>query len=261
MFPHHLRRRKTPEPKPDRRQRRGGLGAFLARTLGFVILFAAIGLGGIILGPGLPDRYNPMSALDPTAPAGPFTALKLARLERDPEQCFALLDTLPDLRFVRLPDRNASAQCHIRGHAQVRGLSQASLRRVSTRCSVAVRLYMWERHVVQPAALRYLGGPIAEIEHLDSYSCRRINTPSGPGESMSSHARAQAIDISAVVLENQNTLTLQSGWMTNDINERAFWRQLRNGACDYFRAVLSPDFNQLHADHFHLQEGGYSACR
>jgi hypothetical protein len=64
---------------------------------------------------------------------------------------------------------------------------------VGTSCPVAAALALWEWHVVQPAAIRHLGTKVARIEHLGSYSCRRLY---GRSEGQwSEHASANAIDI------------------------------------------------------------------
>nr|WP_328730168.1 extensin family protein [Falsiroseomonas algicola] len=36
---------------------------------------------------------------------------------------------------------------------------------------------------------------------------------------------------------------------------------MRDGACRWFRAVLSPDYNAAHADHFHFDMGPSTVCR
>lgn len=260
MFPYYLRHKKpqTPAPRPPNR---GGVGGFLLRVTGYVIIIVGVGATALMLGPGVPERFNPLAPLDPTAPAGPFTAFKLDRATATPEQCFATLAQIPDIRIVQMLDREVSDQCHIRGHTLVRGLWGADLAPVSTRCSIALRLYMWERHTVQPAAEAHLGVNVDQLEHFSSYSCRRIRTVRGDGPEMSSHATASAIDISGVVLTNGRRLTLASGWNAPNPGEQRFWRALRDGACDWFRGVLSPSYNQLHADHFHLEHGRVSVCR
>jgi hypothetical protein len=43
--------------------------------------------------------------------------------------------------------------------------------------------------------------------------------------------------------------------------EAAFLRSLRDGACGWFRAVLGPDYNAAHRDHFHFDMGPWRACR
>ena len=41
----------------------------------------------------------------------------------------------------------------------------------------------------------------------------------------------------------------------------AFLRQVRDGACHGFAAVLGPDYNAAHRNHFHLDQGPYRVCR
>ncbi len=43
-------------------------------------------------------------------------------------------------------------------------------------------------------------------------------------------------------------------------------REVRDGACDLFATVLSPDYNAAHRDHLHLDQAergemGWRACR
>lgn len=254
MFPHHLRRKHAEPPEPER-----GPGPFglLSRAISYLLILAAVTFTAVVLGPGLPARWNPMAPLDPTARPSLFTGMKLARATATPEACLAVLERIPDIRYARLADREASEACHIRGHTLLRGLSEASLSPVSTSCATALRLYMWERWDLQPFARRMLGSPVREIRHLASYSCRPVRGGAGEGDRMSAHATAQAIDISGVTLENGRRLDIASSWAGRD---SGFWRAARGGACDWFPTVLSPDYNRLHADHFHLGAGG-GPCR
>lgn len=41
----------------------------------------------------------------------------------------------------------------------------------------------------------------------------------------------------------------------------AFLRQVRDGACHSFAAVLGLDYNEAHRDHFHFDRGPYRVCR
>ena len=41
----------------------------------------------------------------------------------------------------------------------------------------------------------------------------------------------------------------------------AFLRQVHGGACHGFMAVLGPDYNAAHRNHFHLDRGPYRVCR
>jgi hypothetical protein len=40
-----------------------------------------------------------------------------------------------------------------------------------------------------------------------------------------------------------------------------FLCDLRAGACRMFSAVLSPDYNAAHTNHFHFDLGRWSVCR
>jgi hypothetical protein len=54
-----------------------------------------------------------------------------------------------------------------------------------------------------------------------------------------------------------------SDW-TGEGPKATFLHDVRNGACGMFATTLSPDYNRLHRDHFHLDEaarGGWSFCR
>ena len=261
MFPNHLLRQSTNRSRKAPPPSRGGTGAALLRIIGYVIVLVIVGIGTLAVGPGIPERYNPLAPLDPTAEAGPFTGCKLDRATATPEMCFATIEQIPDFRYVRMLDREVSPQCHIRGHTKVRGLWGAHIAPVSTRCSVALRLYMWERHSLQPAAEQFFGQNVDELSHLSSYSCRKMRTLGGTSERMSAHATASAIDIDGVVLTDGQRLSILRGWNSANQQEQRFWRAVRTGACTWFKTVLSPSFDRLHQDHFHLAQGQYAACR
>ena len=78
---------------------------------------------------------------------------------------------------------------------------------------------------------------------------------------MSTHATADAIDITGFTLEDGRKITLLEGWDSEDPAVSGFLRDVRDSACDWFRVTLGPDYNALHADHFHLQNTGWGACR
>ena len=118
--------------------------------------------------------------------------------------------------------------------------------------------------MVQPAAERYLGFSVASIGHYGSYSCRRMY---GASDSpWSEHATGDAIDIASFTLESGKTVSVLSDWDEGSADERAFLHAVRDGACDLFATVLSPDYNAAHANHLHLDQAdrgemGWRACR
>ncbi len=130
---------------------------------------------------------------------------------------------------------------------------------VATTCAVAAALALWERDVVAPAAARHLGQEVARIELAGaSYQCRPI---AGRGDGrLSEHASANAVDIGGFTLADGSALRVEQGWR-GTARERAFLRAIRNGACDHFTTVLSPDYNRAHRDHFHFDLGREDICR
>ena|GEM_PF-36623 len=265
MFPHHLRTRKARASAPrkiDRAHRvGGGFTGSVVRIAIYTSVLIAVSLGGMAFLPFIPTQFNILTPLDPVAPGSPLSKMKIAKAVATPAQCLSVLEGLTDARYTRLQDRRVSEQCHIDGHVEVRGLGQAQLAPVSTSCETALRLYLWERHDLQAAAQAYLGSTVTEIGHASSYSCRRIRTENGEGTGMSAHATASAIDITYVTLADGRRLDLLTGWDNTNASVRAFWRSARNGACTWFGTVLGPDFNSLHADHFHLGAERWSTCR
>ncbi len=95
--------------------------------------------------------------------------------------------------------------------------------------------------------------------HLGTYACRNINHRETGRRS--EHATANAIDLSGFVLADGQQISLQDDWTGKDPRRAAFLRAVRDGACGFFDVVLSPDYNEAHRDHLHLDMGRYRACR
>ncbi|MBU2033606.1 MAG: extensin family protein, partial [Alphaproteobacteria bacterium] len=74
----------------------------------------------------------------------------------------------------------------------------------------------------------------------------------GRGEgAWSEHATGNAVDIAGFVLADGTRISVLADW-DDEGDKGAFLRRVRDGACDSFATVLSPDYNAAHADHFHL---------
>ncbi|RBW41111.1 hypothetical protein DS901_17455 [Loktanella sp. D2R18] len=87
-----------------------------------------------------------------------------------------------------------------------------------------------------------------------------MRTVDGNSTSMSTHATAEAIDISGFQFSNGERISLIRDWDGNT-SQAQFLRAARDGACSFFKLTLSPEYNALHADHFHLQSRGWGLCR
>ena len=128
----------------------------------------------------------------------------------------------------------------------------------SLSCRAAVSLALWERHVLAPAAQKYFGQNVATLEHFGSYSCR--NVYGRANATRSQHATAEALDVAGFVLEDGQRIRVLKDWEEGG-EKAAFLKEIRTGACRFFDAVLSPDYNGAHRDHFHFDRGPYRACR
>jgi hypothetical protein len=203
----------------------------------------------------LPRKYDPLAVpdLDETPHWLTNTQLKLVDLE--PANCQAAL-ARAGLPTTFRPAKGMGTSCEVSSAVTLTRLSEARLRSEDTRCNIAARLYMWEKHIVQKAARRHFGEPVTEILHFGSYSCRTI----AGSDHMSHHANANAIDISGFRLRNGITISVLKDWGTRG-PEAVFLNTIHNGACDYFNTTLGPDYNAAHRDHFHLDMGWYRTCR
>lgn len=208
----------------------------------------------------------PWTPLDLGRPIGLFTGRKLAGLTADFPKCRALL-TRAGVRYTVLPARHEGATC---GYDDAVRFAGGGARRIAfapaavgVSCPVAAALSMWEWDVVQPAAQAIFGSRVVGIDHVGSYNCRRIyGRDSG---TWSEHATADAIDIAGFRLADGTRVTVAADWHGDDPPSR-FLHRVRDGACQLFSTVLSPDYNAAHHDHLHLDQAergalGGRACR
>lgn len=234
-----------------------------ARRLVWLIFIGAAVLAAYALMRGRPQDL-PWTPLDLAQPPGLFTGRKLAALTQHPEQCRALLDRA-GIQYTALGPQG-SGQCvhndtvRLKAAAGAAALSPSS---VAPSCPVVAALKLWEWNVVQPAAQRLFHSPVKRIEHFGSFSCRRMYGRSR-GD-FSEHATADAIDISGFVLADGRRIRVIRDWQGQE-KDAQFLHEVRDGACDLFSTVLSPDYNAAHADHLHLDQAergamGWRACR
>ncbi len=204
----------------------------------------------------VPSQDNPFKPLDLSLQPGVATGMKLDRLKQKPDQCLAALDAA-GVAYTHIIREDEERNCRIDNALTLdRSLTPYSAT-LSMSCRTAAALYMWERHVVLPAAEKNLGSAITRIDTFGSYSCRRVNH--AKEGRWSNHATGDAVDISGFRLEDGRRITIKGDY-ADDTAEGRFLRDVRDGACKLFSATLGPDYNALHADHLHLDMGAYTIC-
>jgi hypothetical protein len=233
--------------------------ATLGRQIFLLVIFAALALALYSWGRGHPQDlpWTPLSLADRV---GNFTNYKIARLRGDFPACRRLLDAASE-DYAPLPPVRAGVCGYDDGIRLEPSASFSYRPRAEASCRVAVGLFLWEKQVVEPAALRHFGVPVQRIETFGSYACRNIR--GGREGWLSEHARANAIDIAGFRLADGRRIGVASDW-TGEGAKAAFLREVRDGACDMFATTLSPDYNRAHRDHLHLDQaarGGWSYCR
>lgn len=230
-----------------RRRRRTRYSGWLLILLCLLLAFALWALSR------MRPQDLPWTALDLSAPIGAFTGRKLAALGDEAPRCRALLGEAR-IEYETMPVIDPGGQCRVEDALRPGGGARTILfrpRSPAITCPVAAGLALWEWHALQPAAKRIFGQRIEEIEHLGSYNCRRMyGREDGP---WSEHATANALDIAGFRLADGTRINVQRDWAGTG-RKAEFLRAARDGACDVFATVLSPDYNAAHADHFHLDQ-------
>lgn len=152
------------------------------------------------------------------------------------------------------------AGCGVARPVRVSSVDGVALSRPATMdCQTAQALKTWVRTGVKPSIGR-LGGGVASLRVVASYSCRTRN--SRPGAKISEHGRGRAVDIAAVNLKNGVSVSVLKGWR-NPVQKQLL-KKMHDTACGPFGTVLGPNSDKFHKDHFHLDTASYRSgpyCR
>ena len=231
----------------------------IRRLLAWLLLLLPL-LAGIAYWQGVwrpPPRWDPAAPLDFRAEPNFLTGLKLARLQSQPESCFAAF-AASAMPVARVADRESGQGCPIRNALRLQGSQvEFSPNRPVVTCPLAAAWALFEHHALQQAALAHLGSRVTAVRHLGSYNCRNVYGRAQGRRSQ--HATANALDIAGFTLADGRSVMLPRDWDAAD-GRGAFLRAARDGACRSFRAVLGPDYNAAHRDHFHLDRGPWTRC-
>ncbi len=233
----------------------------MTRFIAALFLICVIVGTALVFHPKTPlaNEWNPIVPLSVPAPQTPFTNWKLKLALSSGPSCLDALAS-SDSKFDVLDDFEENEVCHIKDRIVLRSIGSATIRPIETRCAIALRAAMWVQHDLNPVAQEIFDQPISQIHQQGSYNCREIRTGNGATGRMSTHATADAIDIKGFTLSDGTEIDLKQHWDAGNEREK-FLKLARDSACKWFVLTLSPDYNALHADHFHLQSKGWSSCR
>lgn len=227
-----------------------------------VLLLLALLVSGVLVGIRqgwipLSNAWNPWAPLDVRTKPNWLTRFKLMRLRDNPQLCEQVLSG-SGLRVVKQQNSPADARCPLQNVVRIQGGNVGLSSSFLASCPLAVAFALFERHGLQPAAQAVYGQPVSQIDHLGSFACRNIyNRKSG---ALSQHASANALDIAGFRLADGRRISVLKDWSGKGEDAR-FLRLARDGACDAFNVVLSPDYNAAHRNHFHMDAGSWWVCR
>lgn len=159
--------------------------------------------------------------------------------------------------FEALPDRTGPGDCSLRDAVRMTRSSVALDQPLQISCPAAERLLRLEEEVLQPAARRHFGAPLARIRHYGGYACRQRN--GDPRGLRSEHGVGLAIDIAGFDIADGTLVTVARHW-TDPGPRGAFLREVARGACAVFNVVLTPRTDPQHRGHFHLDVGRWRRC-
>jgi len=222
-----------------------------------------------------PPQDLPWKPLDLNHPLGQATEAKVADFEvpfaASPEEVRgateACIQTLRDAGVEVRPaeDRDDGGFCQVRGAVTITGGAVTPLKPggLTMQCPLAVRYVIWDRQVLQPAAEAIYGSRAVSVNNYGTYSCRRIYGSTEVSDRPSEHARANALDVASVTLADGRTVSVLNDWDgqgPNGTEGSGLLRRIREGACRVFSTVLSPDYNDAHKDHLHLDGAPRGLC-
>lgn len=125
------------------------------------------------------------------------------------------------------------------------------------RCEMAHEFAKWVREDLVRSVAPMKSG-LKRIEIAASYHCRPRNNIAGAR--LSEHGLANAIDVGALVLDNNQRIAI-----VDPKAPQYLFAEMRLSTCKRFPTVLGPGSDAAHHDHVHLdlakRRGGYRMCQ
>lgn len=126
---------------------------------------------------------------------------------------------------------------------------------LKTSCAMLVAWSDFEIDIDR-AARTYLHSRLTAVRHYGSFACRRMT---GNGARQSLHAQARALDVAGFQLADGRVVSVESGWHGSR-DEQRFLRAVAKAACRHFSVTLTPDTDDDHLNHLHVDIGRWRLC-
>jgi len=228
------------------------------RTLLILILLALIA-GGVAVYEGwirIPPNVLPWGTVVLDAKPGWFANIQLNGLAADGAACRGVLGR-STMKFSVMADRTIGEECGFTDVVRTDATPIAFSPKPVATCSLTAGLYWWQQRLDEIAP-QELHTRIVRIDQLGTYACRNINSAAEGRRSQ--HATANAIDVAAFHTADGRVISVVKDY-GKATPEGRFLDAAHDSACDLFNIVLGPRYNRLHANHFHLDFGGFRFCR
>ena len=203
-----------------------------------------------------PPNSLPWRSVELDQPPHWLAHVQMRALRSDPVLCRDAL-TRSKLDFTPLADKPGGAMCGFENAVRSDRSPIAYNRAPAASCALSAGLYWWQGRL-QEIAQREMGSHLARIDQIGIYACRNVNNATSGNRSQ--HATANAIDIAAFRFADGRTATVLRDYGKPTPQGR-FLAAAREQACGVFNSVLGPEYNKLHADHFHFDMGPSWICR
>lgn len=217
-------------------------------------------IGSVIAELTLAPQHLPWHPLAIDDRAGFATDIKLGAIALGPQSwCERLTAKSNTLAVTAMKPLDGGGSCgwekalnvDSSGSIRLTGKTQYAMQ-----CPLAAGAHIWLTSI-NHRAREILGSQLVRVHHVGTYSCRRMyNRSSGR---MSEHAFANAWDVTGFELADGRVVSVQKHW-SDEGALRTFLRAVRDDACNIFRVVLGPDYNEAHHDHLHVDMGGGLRC-
>lgn len=168
---------------------------------------------------------------------------------------------LSGVDFEQIPpvrgEFSGDAGCGIETPVRITGIERESAPvalkgSVTVSCEFAKTFSEWLQSDVLPAAEKHFDGGIKSIATGPGYQCRRRNNQ--PDGKLSEHALGKAVDISGFSMKEGASVSVETDWGKNTPQGR-FLEDIHKSACARFTTVLSPEGDEFHKSHLHVDIG------